>query len=108
MDLLYDTSSSSTSTPPEKTKVGSSRCFIATAAYGSETAAELDTLRAFRDEVLLESKPGQLLVDTYYRVSPPLAEFIAEREDIRTFVREAWLNPVVTVLKGTQEIWGGR
>ncbi len=45
---------------------------------------------------------------TYYSYSPPLAEFIAEHEEVRTFVREALLDPVVTVLKGTQEIWDSR
>ncbi|MCX6005811.1 MAG: hypothetical protein NTZ34_00925 [Chloroflexi bacterium] len=84
------------------------KCFIATAAYGSATAAELDTLRAFRDKVLLKSEAGKLFVDTYYYLSPPLAEFIAEHEELRTFVREALLDPVVTVLKGTQEIWDNR
>ncbi len=37
-------------------------CFIATAAYGSEYAPQLDTLRKFRDKLLLPSKIGAQLV----------------------------------------------
>ncbi len=89
----------------KKIKIGPLSCFIATAAYGSETAQELDTLRSFRDKVLMQSEPGRWFVDTYYQVSPPLAEYIAEHEDVRTFVREALLDPAVLVLKSSQEIW---
>jgi hypothetical protein len=103
-DELTSTSSS-TSTSGKKVKIGPLSCFIATAAYGSETMQELDTLRAFRDKVLLKNEPGRWFVDTYYTVSPPLAEYIAEHEDVRTFVREALLNPIVIILDKSQEQW---
>jgi hypothetical protein len=86
-------------------KIGPFSCFIATAAYGSETAKELDTLRSFRDKVLMQSWTGRLLVDTYYRTSPPLAEFISENEWLRIIVREGLLDPIVNVLKQTQPAW---
>jgi len=90
----------------EKTfTVGPLSCFIATAAYGSETAEELDTLRAFRDKKLMNSELGRWFVDTYYRVSPPLAHFIAEHEELRITVREAMLNPIVNLLKSTESYW---
>jgi hypothetical protein len=89
----------------KKLKIGPFSCFIATAAYGSETAKELDTLRAFRDKVLLKSEPGKWFVDTYYIVSPPLAEYIAEHEEVRTFVRNVMLDPVVNLLTSTQSLW---
>jgi len=37
-------------------------CFIATAAYGTETASELDILRDFRDQVLLDNALGSRFV----------------------------------------------
>ena len=80
-------------------------CFIVTAAYGSPAAEELDTLRAFRDNVLLQSKPGTVLVELYYEVSPSAADFIASHEEVRTIVREVFLDPIVTVLKQTQSYW---
>jgi len=89
----------------KKIKIGPLSCFIATAAYGSETAQELDTLRSFRDRVLMQSEPGRWFVDTYYAISPPIADFIAEHEDMRTFVREALLNPVVNILKDSRKVW---
>lgn len=91
--------------PKPRWKLGPLSCFIATAAYGSETAAELDKLRAYRDKVLLKSEPGQWLVDTYYQVSPPLAEFISQHEELRTIVREGILDPVVNLLKITEFYW---
>jgi hypothetical protein len=80
-------------------------CFIATAAYGSSDAAEIDILRSFRDDVLLRSDAGCDYVDFYYAASPPLARFIAEREWLRTIVREVLVEPVVAVARSTQELW---
>ena len=65
----------------------SSRCFIATAAYGRPMAGEIEILRQFRDECLLTNPLGQALVDLYYRVSPPIAEFITERPSLKPVVR---------------------
>jgi len=86
-------------------KIGPFSCFIATAAYGSPTAAELDMLRSFRDHVLIKSEAGRWAVDTYYRLSPPLAEYIAAHENMRTLVREGLLDPIVSLLKETRSMW---
>ena len=80
-------------------------CFIATAAYGTSTAAEIDTLRAFRDEVLLENSLGSQLVTLYYEVSPPVADFISEHEGLRTLVRELLVDPVTWLVEATGTLW---
>ena len=80
-------------------------CFIATAAYGTSTAEEIDTLRAFRDEVLLQSSLGSQLVALYYEVSPPVADFISEHEGLRTLVRELLVDPVVWVVDAIGTLW---
>jgi len=80
-------------------------CFIATAVYGSSDSAEIEVLRRFRDEVLLKSAAGKDYVDFYYAASPPLARFIAEREWLRTLVRETLVEPVVNVARHTQGLW---
>ena len=80
-------------------------CFIATAAYGTETASQLDILRDFRDQVLLENVLGSRFVEAYYRVSPPVADFIAKNDFLRAVVREALVDPVVTLLQWSQGLW---
>jgi uncharacterized repeat protein (TIGR02543 family) len=80
-------------------------CFIATAAYGSPTAEQIDVLREFRDGVLLESGVGSQLVALYYRLSPPIADFISGSSFLRTLVRELLVDPVVWVVGATGEMW---
>jgi hypothetical protein len=71
-------------------------CFIATAAYGTPMAQQIQILREFRDEYLLTNPLGQALVDLYYGVSPPVAEFITEHPSLRPLVR-AGLLPAVAM-----------
>jgi len=69
-------------------------CFIATAAYGSRMAKEVNILKNFRDNVLLTNSIGRNLVKLYYNVSPPIADFIAKHDNLRAIVRVSLL-PVV-------------
>ncbi|HUU62904.1 MAG TPA: CFI-box-CTERM domain-containing protein [Dehalococcoidia bacterium] len=80
-------------------------CFIATAAYGTASAAEIDVLRAFRDEVLLESTVGSQLVEWYYQTSPPVADFISENYVLRTLVREFVVDPIASLVEVTGSLW---
>jgi PKD repeat protein len=73
-------------------------CFIATAAYGSYLEPEVMVLRSFRDNVLLTNPIGASFVDLYYRVSPPVADFIARHETLKVAVRYS-LTPIVYGLK---------
>jgi hypothetical protein len=87
--------------------IAAGMCFIATAAYGSETAAEIDVLRDFRDDILMQSAAGRDYVGFYYAASPPLAAYIAEHELLRTVVREAVIDPIVKVVRVSSRCWGG-
>jgi uncharacterized repeat protein (TIGR02543 family) len=86
-------------------EVAGGGCFIATAAYGSPTAEQLDVLREFRDAVLLESTAGSKLVALYYKLSPPVADFISGNSFLRTRVRELLVDPVVWMVEATGGIW---
>ena len=71
-----------------------SYCFIATATYGSQSAAEVLTLRKFRDRYLLSTKGGRWIVATYYKMSPSLARII-ERSKALKAISAAILFPIV-------------
>lgn len=61
-------------------------CFIATASFGSLLHPWVQVLRDFRD-TRLHTSLGALLVRQYYRLSPPLAQLIAEYPLLRPPVR---------------------
>lgn len=87
---------------------GGGGCFIATAAYGSYEAPYVKILREFRDRYLLKSFEfrvlsfefeipniaGRAFVTLYYKVSPPIADFIRESEVLKSLVRIVLL-PVI-------------
>jgi hypothetical protein len=75
---------------------GGGGCFIATAAYGTPMAEEIQILREFRDEYLVTNPVGRAFVDFYYRVSPPIAEFITEHPSLKPIVR-AGLAPAIAM-----------
>ncbi len=90
----------STIAPPPSTSGGGGggRCFIATAAFGSPLAAEVQYLRKFRDRYLLTNRPGRAFVDLYYRYSPPVADFLKRHDLLRSMVRYL-LIPIVEAVK---------
>lgn len=75
------------------------RCFIATAAYGTPYAYEVQVLRNFRDERLGTNFPGRLFVVIYYKVSPPIASFISSHECYKRVVRMFLRQVVKLILK---------
>ncbi|MBN1856264.1 MAG: hypothetical protein JW846_04850 [Dehalococcoidia bacterium] len=80
-------------------------CFIATAAYGTKSAVEIDVLRDFRDEVMMRTTAGRDLVGFYYEASPPIADFIRSHEVLRTIVREGVIDPIVRLVSTSEPLW---
>jgi uncharacterized repeat protein (TIGR02543 family) len=85
--------------------LGDLSCPVATAAYGTRTAERLHVLREFRDVVLLQSAAGSHFVALYYRLSPPVADFIASRDPLRTLVKDLLVDPIVWMMEAAEDIW---
>lgn len=78
--------------------VSSGGCFIATAAFGTPFADELNVLRGWRDDTLASTIGGRAFVRFYYAVSPRISECIRKDRRARAFVRGA-LRPLVDWLR---------
>jgi len=81
-----------------ESRTADSGCFIATAAYGTPHAQEIDRLREFRDDVLLQNVLGTLFVRTYYRLSPPIAEWVLQKEWRQKLVRKGVIEPALRLV----------
>jgi hypothetical protein len=84
--------------PAGGTSGSDAKCFIATAAFGSSMAPDVMVLRQFRDRYLKTNALGQMFVDAYYSVSPPIANFIAQHDTLRAATR-AVLSPIIFTVK---------
>ena len=87
---LQQNSSTGNTSPMSRTKDPSlkvSKCYIATAVYGSYDAPEVLILRRFRDEVLSKSMPGRAFIRSYYAVSPPVARRLENAGQMNRLVR---------------------
>jgi hypothetical protein len=62
-------------------------CYVATAVYGSYDCAPVWTLRRYRDQRLLRSRRGQLLVHLYYATSPHLVRWFGGSRFLRAPAR---------------------
>lgn len=78
-------------------------CFVATAAYGSPLAPQLDVLRTVRDDVLGATRVGRTFFDEFYgeyfRFSRPLADEMREDPRLREMFRLALVTPLISYLR---------
>lgn len=76
-------------------------CLIATAAYGSEFAPQVQMLREIRDNQLLKTASGSAFMSAfnsfYYSWSPTVAEWERQNPAFKEFVRMA-ITPLITTL----------
>jgi hypothetical protein len=84
-----------------------SSCLIATAAFGSELAPEVQSLREFRDQIILRSYLGsnfmQVFDAWYYSFSPEVARQIHDNDDLRAIVRVG-LYPLIWSLEAVAAV----
>jgi hypothetical protein len=88
-------------TTPEREAGNVDACFIATAAYGSAMANDVDMLRRFRDALLRRTVLGELAIEAYYTFSPALSNVIGESDLLRHTARDL-LAPIVAKVRGLQ------
>ena len=62
-------------------------CFIATTVYGDHHHPQVQRLRSFRDERLLNYWTGRRFTEAYYKIGPHLARWIAPHPRVKRFVR---------------------
>jgi hypothetical protein len=77
-------------------------CFIATAAYGSPLADEVQFLRRYRENVVKRNRIGRTLLAAfekfYYSFSPQLAKLIKTRSSLRYLARIFIADPIVDMI----------
>jgi hypothetical protein len=78
--------------------ISNTRCFIATAASGSN-AVEVQLLREFRDNHLLQNNVGRFFIKSYEYFSPPLANVIARSSVLRTIARRLIVTPTAFLVR---------
>jgi len=78
--------------------LGGPQCYVATAAYGTPDAWQIDLLRTWRDLVLLPTVVGSLAVDAYYKVGPILARVVELSPRMRKVARVS-IRPFVGLAK---------
>ena len=76
-------------------------CLIATAAYGSELAPQIQQLRELRDKILLKTESGSIFMegfnDFYYSFSPIIADYERENPVFKEVVKAA-ITPMISSL----------
>ena len=96
---LTETNASLSGTSPPR---GSSRCLIATAAYGSDLSPQVQFLRMFRDDQVTRTLAGRSFMLSfngwYYSFSPSIARIIAKNEVLSSAARVA-LYPLISELR---------
>lgn len=82
-------------------------CLIATAAYGSELAPQVQMLREFREQKIMLTSSGASFLRAfniiYYSFSPTIADAERQNPNIQIIVR-AVLYPLIGILDITQKI----
>jgi uncharacterized repeat protein (TIGR02543 family) len=73
-----------------------SKCFIATACFGTPLAKEVRILRDFRDKVLIGTPIGKAFVGLYEEFGPKMAAFIRDKEVLKKLVRMG-LRPIIGI-----------
>lgn len=75
----------------------SSSCFIVTACTGVNSY-ELNTFYHFRDRILLGNNPGNSFIQSYYKHSPAMAEWLSKKKILKYLIRYLIIHPVARII----------
>ncbi|MEO9363388.1 MAG: furin-like repeat-containing protein, partial [Nitrososphaera sp.] len=88
--------------------VNESGCLIATAAFGSELAPQVQFLREFRDQRILSTASGTSFMDAfntvYYSFSPQVADYERDQPWLQAAVR-AGIQPLLGILAVSEKAY---
>ncbi len=80
-------------------------CFVATAAYDSPLAEDINRFRKFRDDYLVGNALGEAFLETYYGgLGEAAAEYLEEHESVKETVR-GFLEGTAEFLEVLQDDW---
>lgn len=86
-----------------------SGCLIATAAFGSELAPQVQFLREFRDNRILSTMAGSSFMNAfngwYYSFSPQVADYERQQPWLRETVRVS-IYPLLGILQASEKAYG--
>jgi hypothetical protein len=63
------------------------RCFVATSAFESPRAPEVQILRFYRDHYLRKFLAGRKAIGIYYKISPFVADYLDQHPSLKPYVR---------------------
>lgn len=86
-----------------KSKENESKCFIATAVYGTPYAYEVTVLKEFRDNFLVNYLIGRVFVSLYYKTSPPIANLISKHNFLKRIIKVTFIIPLLKFIKRSKE-----
>jgi hypothetical protein len=107
IDLVVQQGTGDENLQPQPTQ---SQCLIATAAFGSELAPQVQYLRHFRDHYILSTASGSAFMEVfnniYYSFSPQVAEYEREQPWLQATVKVA-LYPLFGILMAAERTYTG-
>ena len=107
IDLVVQQGTGDANPQPQPTQ---SQCLIATAAFGSELAPQVQYLRHFRDHYILSTASGSAFMEVfnniYYSFSPQVAEYERDQPWLQATVKVA-LYPLFGILMAAERTYTG-
>jgi hypothetical protein len=79
------------------------QCFVATAAYDTPLAPNVQFLRQLRDQTLKKSRSGELLFDKFFEkyniFAPGIVELMIKDPQMKELIKLAFVNPIINYFR---------